>query len=178
MRRHSTGYDILFFAAIAATLISLAPALAHLFELPRKMTLSRDAYFTVQQIYSGWALFGVSIFVQLITIALLAFLSLGESCVFRPVVAALLLLVAAQVLFWHFTFPANTATRNWTVMPADCRRCAGNGIFPSGRCGLPGCWLLLSDLGSLCSYTGSGPLTAADRWARLPQKKGNAMPEF
>jgi hypothetical protein len=119
MRRHSTGYDILFFAAIAATLISLAPALAHLFELPRKMTLSRDAYFTVQQIYSGWALFGVSIFVQLITIALLAFLSLGESCVFRPVVAALLLLIAAQVLFWHFTFPANTATRNWTVMPAD-----------------------------------------------------------
>jgi len=47
MRRHSHGYDFLFFIAILATVNSLAPALAHLFELPRKMALSRDAYFTV-----------------------------------------------------------------------------------------------------------------------------------
>jgi hypothetical protein len=118
MRRHSTGYDILFFMAIAATLISLAPGLAHLFELPRKMALPRDAYFTVQQIYAGWALFGIAILAQLIAIALLAFRSMGDHYVFRPVVAALLLLIAAQALFWLFTFPANTATQNWTVMPA------------------------------------------------------------
>jgi hypothetical protein len=119
MRRHSTGYDFLFFTAIAATLISLAPGLAHLVELPRKMALSRDTYFTVQQIYSGWALFGISILVQLIAISLLAFRSMGDHHVFRAVVAALLLLIAAQALFWFFTFPANTATQNWTVMPAD-----------------------------------------------------------
>jgi hypothetical protein len=119
MRRQSTGYDILFFVAILATLISLAPGLAHLFELPRKMALPRDAYFTVQQIYAGWGLFGISILAQLIAIALLAFRSMGEHRVFRPVMAALLLLMAAQVLFWLFTFPANTATQNWTVIPAD-----------------------------------------------------------
>src|SRR3569833_802022 len=119
MRRHSTGYDILFFAAIAATLISLAPGLAHLLELPRKMALPRDDYFMVQQIYAGWALFGIAILVQRIAIALRAFRSMGDRRVFRPVMGALLLLIAAQVLFWHFTFPANTATHNWTVMPAD-----------------------------------------------------------
>jgi len=119
MRRHSTSYDILFFAAIAATLISLAPGLAHLLELPRKMALPRDAYFMVQQIYAGWALFGIAILAQLIAIALLAFRSMGDRYVFRPVMGALLLLIAAQVLFWYFTFPANTATHNWTVMPAD-----------------------------------------------------------
>src|SRR5581483_8136709 len=111
--------DALFFVAILASLISLAPGLAHLFELPRKMALPRDAYFTVQQIYAGWDLFGISIVAQLIAIALLAFRTMGEHRVFRLVVAALLLLIAAQALFWLFTFPANIATRNWTVMPAD-----------------------------------------------------------
>ena len=61
MRRHSSGYDLLFFAAIVATLISLAPSLAHLLELPHKMTLSARAYFAVQQIYAGWDLFGIAI---------------------------------------------------------------------------------------------------------------------
>jgi hypothetical protein len=119
MRRHSTGYDILFFVAIATTLISLAPGLAHLFELPHKMTLSRDAYFTVQQIYAGWELFGISILAQLAAIALLAFRSMGQPYVFRFVTAALLLLIAAQAVFWFFTFPANTATHNWTLIPSD-----------------------------------------------------------
>ena len=119
MRRQTSGYDALFFVAILASLISLAPGLAHLFELPRKMALPRDAYFTVQQIYAGWDLFGISIVAQLIAIALLAFRTMGEHRVFRLVVAALLLLIAAQALFWLFTFPANIATRNWTVMPAD-----------------------------------------------------------
>jgi len=117
MRRHSHGYDFLFFIAILATVISLAPALAHLFELPRKMALSRDAYFTVQQIYTAWELFGIAILVQAVTLALLARLSVREHYVFRPVVAALVLLIAAQVLFWLFTYPANVATHNWTQIP-------------------------------------------------------------
>jgi hypothetical protein len=27
--------------------------------------------------------------------------------------------VAAQVVFWTFTYPANQATNNWTVLPAN-----------------------------------------------------------
>jgi hypothetical protein len=121
LRRHSSGYDILFFAAILATLISLAPSLAHLFELPRKMELGRDAYFTVQQIYAGWDLFGVAIVLQFLLLLVLAIRSAGEYYVFRPVLLALVLLILAQALFWGFTFPANSATHNWTMIPAGWR---------------------------------------------------------
>jgi hypothetical protein len=40
----------LLFAALA-----LAPAMAHLLELPNKINLSREDYLKVQQIYRGWA---------------------------------------------------------------------------------------------------------------------------
>ena len=119
LRRHSSGYDFLFFLTILVTLLSLAPALAHLFELPHKMVLPRDAYFTVQQIYAGWELFGVAILVQFLALALLAWRSAREYYVFRPVLVALLMLALAQAMFWIFTFPANAATHNWTMIPPD-----------------------------------------------------------
>ena len=43
---------------LALTVIVLVPSGAHLFELPGKIGLPRDAYFTVQGIYAGWAWFG------------------------------------------------------------------------------------------------------------------------
>ncbi len=119
MRRHTAGYDVLFFIAIFVTVIALGGALAHLFELPRKMVLSREDYFTVQQIYAGWDLFGLVLLIQFLSLVLLAWRSLREYYVFRPVLAALLLMVAAQVIFWLFTFPANVATQNWTHSPDD-----------------------------------------------------------
>jgi hypothetical protein len=119
MRRHSSGYDVLFFLAIIATLLALAPGLTHLFELSRKLALSRDAYFTVQQIYRGWDLFGIVIAIQFGALLLLSVRSWREHYLFRPVVAALLLLLASQAFFWLFTFPANLATDNWTHAPAD-----------------------------------------------------------
>lgn len=119
MRRHTAGYDVLFFIAIFATVIALGGAMAHLFEMPRKLMLSREAYFTVQQIYAGWDLFGVVLVIQFLALALLARRSFREYFVFRPVFAALLLMLAAQVIFWLFTFPANSATQNWTQMPVN-----------------------------------------------------------
>ena len=119
MRRYSSGYDFLFFTAILATLVSLAPGLAHLFEPPRKLSLSREQYFTVQQIYAGWELFGVAIFIQAVSLAMLAWRSTREHYIFRPVMAALILMMLAQLMFWLFTFPANSLTNNWTSMTDD-----------------------------------------------------------
>ena len=119
MRRHSSGYDLLFFIAIIASVIALGGGLAHVYELPRKLALSRDAYFTVQQIYAGWELFGIVIAIQLVALAMLAARSAREYYVFRPVVAALVLVGLAQAVFWTFTFPANAATHDWTQIPAD-----------------------------------------------------------
>jgi hypothetical protein len=47
------------FLAIVLTALALVPAGAHLFELPNKIDLPRDAYLTVQGIYAGWAWFGI-----------------------------------------------------------------------------------------------------------------------
>jgi len=39
--------------------------------------------------------------------------------VWWPTLAALLCLVGAQAVFWIFTFPANAATSNWTLVPEE-----------------------------------------------------------
>jgi hypothetical protein len=47
------------FFAVILTALALVPAGAHFFELPNKIRLSQEQYFTVQGIYRGWALFGI-----------------------------------------------------------------------------------------------------------------------
>ncbi len=54
------------------------------------MGMAREPYFTVQQIYRGWALFGIAIFGWILANAAVA-----------------------------WTYPANQATQNWTVAPPD-----------------------------------------------------------
>ena len=41
--------------AVILTAVALVPSGAHLAELPNKLSLDRDQYFVVQQIYRGWA---------------------------------------------------------------------------------------------------------------------------
>ena len=43
----------LYFIALFFVALALGPALAHLLELPNKITLAREDYLTVQQIYRG-----------------------------------------------------------------------------------------------------------------------------
>ena len=50
------------FLAILLTALALVPAGAHLAELPNKIGLDQEAYFIVQNIYAGWALFGIVLF--------------------------------------------------------------------------------------------------------------------
>ena len=47
---------VLKILALILTAIILVPSGAHLFELPGKINLDREAYFIVQGIYYGWAL--------------------------------------------------------------------------------------------------------------------------
>ena len=50
------------FLAIMLTALALVPSGAHLAALPNKMAMAQAAYFVAQQIYAGWALFGIVIF--------------------------------------------------------------------------------------------------------------------
>jgi hypothetical protein len=105
------------FSSLLFTALALAPALAHLLELPNKIGLSRDEYLTVQQIYRGWALLGVVIFAALISTLMLTILSRGRRSEFKFAIAAFLCIVGTQIVFWTFTYPMNAQTMNWTVLP-------------------------------------------------------------
>ncbi len=104
------------FAAIVLTALALVPAGAHFFEMPNKLPLSREDYFTVQAIYRGWALFGVALFGALAANLALAIASWRRGERVWPALAAAALIAATLAIFFTWTFPANQATQNWTVV--------------------------------------------------------------
>ncbi len=105
-----------FFAMLFA---ALAPSLAHLLELPNKIVLSRDDYFTVQQINRGWALLGVVVFGAPAATLVLAVIVRRQRALLLWAIAAFIAIVAMQIVFWTFTFPTSRATNNWTVIPEN-----------------------------------------------------------
>ncbi len=112
---------LLHFLAIILVGLALVPAGAHLFALPNKIAMSQEDYFTAQAVYRGWALFGIVLIAALVATVACAFV-LGRRQ--RPYVLAGLagLLIAATLaIFFLWTFPANQATANWTVVPENWR---------------------------------------------------------
>ncbi len=116
-RTAPTVSDALSLLAIVAVGLCLVPAGAHLFELPNKMGLPQAQYMTVQRIYAGWALFGIVILAAIVLTATHAVLTWGRPRAFALSLAALVLLLASQAVFWLFTYPMNVASNNWTVTP-------------------------------------------------------------
>jgi hypothetical protein len=107
------------FLAIMLTALALVPTGAHLAALPIKMAMTQASYFIAQQIYAGWALFGIVLFGALAanlahTIVLRR---LGRS--FSFALASFLLIAATLVIFFVWTLPTNQATSNWTVVPKN-----------------------------------------------------------
>ncbi|MGH6916215.1 MAG: DUF1772 domain-containing protein [Geminicoccaceae bacterium] len=110
---------VLQFCAIVLTALALVPAGAHFFELPNKIGLDQQAYFTVQGIYRGWALFGFALFGALFAnLALTLLLALGRRPYVLPLLA-FLLVGATLAIFFIWTYPANQATSNWTLPTAN-----------------------------------------------------------
>ena len=107
------------FLAIVLTALVLVPSGAHLAAMPNKMAMAQAAYFVAQQVYAGWALFGIVLFGALVanlahTIVLRR---LGRS--FGYALASLLFIAAGLVIFFVWTFPTNQATNNLTVVPTN-----------------------------------------------------------
>lgn len=107
------------FFAVVLTALAFVPAGAHLFELPNKIDLSRDAYLTAQGIYAGWALFGIVDLAALVMNAVLAIKLRPQRRAFSFAVTAALCIVVFFAIFFIWTFPANQATANWTTMPEN-----------------------------------------------------------
>jgi hypothetical protein len=107
------------FLSLLFCALALAPALAHLLELPNKIGLSRNDYLVVQQIYRGWWMLGVVVFGALLSTLALTLLVRRRPAELRPALTAFLCIVAAQAIFWTFTYPANQQTVNWTLLPGN-----------------------------------------------------------
>lgn len=111
------GADAIRLAALVFVALCLVPAGAHLASLPNKISTPPEAYMIMQQAYNGWALFGIVIFGALLTTALHTIMVRRHRGPFWLSLGSFLLIVATQVVFWVFTYPANAATNNWTVTP-------------------------------------------------------------
>jgi hypothetical protein len=109
------------FLAVVLTALALVPAGAHLFELPNKIGLPQEQYFTVQGIYSGWALFGFVLCGAIAANLASAVMLRHQRASFLLALAAFAVMAAVLAIFFTWTFPANQATGNWTVVPADWR---------------------------------------------------------
>jgi hypothetical protein len=118
-RVRSRRRQLASFSALLFTALALVPAGAHLAEIVHKMPLSGAEYRVVQQIYGGWALFGIIVFAAILSTLLLAIALRHHAGAFVPALVALICLIGTQVIFWSLTFPVNQATVNWTVFPAN-----------------------------------------------------------
>lgn len=107
---------IAYFLSLVFAGLAMAPAFAHLLELPNKIGLPREEYFIVQQIYRGWALLGIVVLLS--TLALTLMLR-NRRKPFILSLIAFLAIAGTQVIFWTYTQPANLATENWTMIPQN-----------------------------------------------------------
>lgn len=110
------------FIALVLTALALVPAGAHLAALPNKIGLGEASYFIAQSIYRGWALFGIVLFGALIANLALAVVLRAQRAPLAFALIAALCLAAMLAIFFAYTYPANEATANWTMVPDNWRQ--------------------------------------------------------
>src|SRR5215510_11615476 len=95
------------FLAIICTALALVPAGAHLFALPNKIHLAQEDYFIAQNVYRGWALFGIVLFAALAADLLLAVMLRHWPGCFWLALTGFLCVAATLVIFFVVVYPAN-----------------------------------------------------------------------
>jgi hypothetical protein len=110
---------IIWFLSLLFGGLTLAPSMAHFLEMPNKMELSMENYKVVQAIYRGWSLLGILQIVAVVFTFILLFYVRENPLVFRLTLAALLCLAITLIIFFKFTYPVNTATVNWILLPQN-----------------------------------------------------------
>jgi hypothetical protein len=110
---------ILQLLSMLSTAIGMVAAWAHLLAFANKMKLPKEEYLIVQKIYRGWALIGIVAVVAVVSTAALAVLQNDEGSSFYFSLAASVGIAVSLAIFFAATFPANKATENWTILPAN-----------------------------------------------------------
>jgi Domain of unknown function (DUF1772) len=109
--------NLLRFITVIFAAITLSALMAHLLELPGKMKLSKENYLATQGIYRGWSWLGIFEIGAILFTLIWVFADSNKRRTVRYLLIALGLFIISIVLFFIFTFPANTATLNWTTLP-------------------------------------------------------------
>lgn len=107
------------FLAVVLTALALVPGGAHLLVMPNKLGLDVAAYFSVQEIYRGWALLGIVLMAALAADLALVIGARHQPVPFRLALAGVICLAATLAVFFLWTYPANQATADWTAVPDD-----------------------------------------------------------
>lgn len=106
------------YASLLFVALALAPAAAHVLQLPNKIGLPSADYLTVQQLYRGWALLAIVVVAALVATAGLLIVRWHAGQPVTAAALAFLCVAGAQVVFWVWTQPVNKETDNWTRLPA------------------------------------------------------------
>jgi hypothetical protein len=89
--------------------VAMALALAHAFELPGKMRLSKDAYLAMQPIYyPGFTIGGMAEPAAIVATFGLVVLEPAGTASFWLTVSALLAMLAMHAAYWILTHPVNS----------------------------------------------------------------------
>jgi hypothetical protein len=107
------------FGSLLLTILAMAPATAHLLELPGKIRLTEREYMTVQRVDDRWVLEGFMVGAALLSTLMLAALVYSNAMAFLFAAIAIVFTSATQAVFWTFAFPVNRETRDWTELPRD-----------------------------------------------------------
>jgi hypothetical protein len=110
------------FFALVFTALALIPGGAHLFSLANKIGMSQQDYLVAQRAYDSWSLMGLVLIPAMLLNLLLAWLLRGERPAFYLVALGALCMASTLAIFFAFTYPANVATQNWTMAPANWER--------------------------------------------------------
>jgi hypothetical protein len=163
----STAHTALRWIAIACTAVPLGATVAHVFELPNKMTLDGPLWLAVQQnLYRGWgpliAPFEITAIVAAWT---LVFLERERQRTFPLTFLAALCLTAMLGVFFLLNAPVNSAFAQWTAttLPPD---------WPSYRLR----WEVGHALGCLLALVAFGALLRAAFVASLDAARAAARP--
>ncbi len=108
---------IVRFLGMMLTAVAMAGAFAHLFALPNKLEMTREVYLAAQQTYRGWDLLGFPMFGALVVgLVQIQVLRMRRKWILLTAIGAGCIVVSLLV-FFLFTYPANQATANWTILP-------------------------------------------------------------
>ena len=107
------------FLALVFTALALVPYCAHLFSLPNKIGMTQEHYFIAQSVYRNWALVGLILFPAMLINLVFAYMLRHERPGFLLAVFGCICMAITLPVFFIWTYPANVATQNWTVQPAN-----------------------------------------------------------